>query len=152
MSQSPSMDSATIESCVRGHHIYKAYWSPFKGEKLVCCQEKNNSHDPYAVAVMKEKMIVGHVPRKISAACSLFLDKEDTTITCTITGKRCYSSDLPQGGLEVPCVLYFQGRIKDIGKIVKLLCPDLPPNKKRKIDMSDPEAKCSEPHDEYNHK
>ena len=100
---------------------------------------------------MKGKMIVGHVPRKISAACSLFLDK-DTTITCTITGKRCYSSDLPQAGLEVPCVLHLQGRIKDIGKIVKLLCPNLPPNKKRKIDMSDPEAKCSEPHDEYNHK
>ena len=95
VSQSPSMDSATIESCVRGHHICKANWSPFKGEKLVCCQEKNNSHDPYAVAVMKGKMIVGHVLRKISAACSLFLDKDDTAITCTITGKRCYSSDLP---------------------------------------------------------
>ena len=102
VSQSPSMDSATNESWVRGHHIYKANWSPFKGEKLVCCQEKNKSHDPYAV--------------------------------------------------EVPCVLHLQGRIKDIGKIVKLLCPDLPLNKKRKIDTSDPEAKCSEPHDEYNHK
>ena len=73
------MDSATIESCVRRHHIYKANSSPFKGEKLVCCQEKNNSHDPYAVVVIKGKMIVGHVPRKISATRSLFFDKEDTT-------------------------------------------------------------------------
>ena len=115
------MDSATIESCVRGHHIYKANWSPFKGEKLVCCQEKNNSHDPYAVAVMKGKVIVGHVPRKISAACSLFLDKEDTTITCTITGKRCYSSDLPQGRLEVPCVLHFQGTLEKLSSCCALI-------------------------------
>ena len=85
------------------------------------------------------------VPRKISAACSLFLEKEDTTITCTITGKRRYSTDLPQGGLEVPCVLNVRGRVKDVGKIVKLLCPagtygsglDPPPSKKSKIDTSD---------------
>ena len=40
-----SMDSATLESCVRGHHIYKAVWSPFVGEELVCLKEDNNSHD-----------------------------------------------------------------------------------------------------------
>ena len=102
-----AMDSTTIESCVRGHHIYKAIWDPFEGEELVCHKEESNLRDLYAVAVMKGDSIVGHVLRKISASCTLFLEKEDTTITCTITGKRCYSSDLPQGGLQVPCILIF---------------------------------------------
>ena len=139
-----AMDSTTIESCVRGHHIYKAIWDPFEGEELVCHKEENNSHDPYAVAVMKGDSIVGHVPRKISAACLLFLEKEDTTNTCTITGKRCYSSNLPQRGLQVPCILTFRGRAKNVGEIVKLLCPATgaglhpPPNKKRKIDNITP--------------
>ena len=82
-----TMDLATIEGCIRGYHVYKTNWNPFEGEELVCYKEANNLHDPYAVAVMKGNMIVGHVPRKISAACSLFLEKEDTTITCTITGR-----------------------------------------------------------------
>ena len=152
------MDSATIESCVRGHHIYKANWNPCEGEELFCCKEENNSHDPYAVVVMKGNVIVGHVLRKISAACSLFLEKEDTTITCTITGKQRYSTELPQGGLEVPCVLNFRGRVKDVGKIVKLLWPagtsgsglDPPPSKKSKMDTSDdldPKAKRPGPCD-----
>ena len=34
---------------------------------------RDNSHDPFAVAVVKEGTIVGHVSRKISAVCSTFL-------------------------------------------------------------------------------
>ena len=46
---------------------------------------------------------------------------------------------MPQGGLEVPCILNFQGKEKDIAKIVKLLvpgvpCSEPPPNKKRKTE------------------
>ena len=129
-----SMDSAILESCVRGHHIYKAVWSPFVGEELVCLMEDNNSHDQYAVCVLKSTTIVGHVPRKISAACSLSLQREDSSITYTITGSRCYSSDLPRG-LEVPCILKFHRRVADVGKIVKLLYAttgsEEPPSKKK---------------------
>ena len=132
--------SVAIESCVRGHHIYQSVWNPFDGEELNCYTEQNNSHDPYTVAIMKRNTIVGHVPRKISAACYLFLEKEDTTIICIVNGKRQYLKDLPQGGLEVPCTLIFQGNGKDIAKIVKLLapgpppCSEPPPNKKRKTE------------------
>ena len=82
------MESVEIASCVRGHHIYQATWKPKAGEKLEWCREEDNLHDPYAVAMKKGETIVGHVPRTISAACSLFLKKEDTTITYTITGIR----------------------------------------------------------------
>ena len=40
---------------------------------------------------------------------------------CTITGARCYSADLPQGGLEVPCELRFKGNAQDVAKRKKLL-------------------------------
>ena len=52
------------ELCSR-YHVYKNLWDAIVGEELPC--------EWYAVAVMRRSAIVGHVPRKISAACSLFL-------------------------------------------------------------------------------
>ena len=37
-----------------------------------------------------------------------------------MTGTRRYSSDLPQGGLEVPCTLLFKGRRKEVNKLKTL--------------------------------
>ena len=45
-----------------------------------------NHHDPFAVMVCKETTVVGHVPRKISAVCYVFLGKTGATITGTVTG------------------------------------------------------------------
>lgn len=91
---------------------------------MLCEREEGNLHDPYAVGVWEKSTgeIVGHVPRKISAACSLFLRKNGT-ILCTVTGKRRFSEDLPQGGLEVPSKLIFQGEVKYVEKMKKLLTP-----------------------------
>ena len=60
------------------------------GEKLSCQREAENYADPFAVAVLKNENIVGHVPRKISTVCSLFLCQEGS-IGCLITGSRRYS-------------------------------------------------------------
>jgi len=83
--------------------------NPIVGE-LFCEHEPENSSEPYAVAVKKrisgEDKIVGHVPRKISTICSLFI-RRGGTIQCIINGRQRYSSDMPQGGLEIPCVLHF---------------------------------------------
>lgn len=110
----------TVESCVRGLHVYKDTWTPSVGEELPCKRETGNDKDRYAVAVMRGDTIVGHVPRKISAACSLFL-RRNGTIRCTVTGSRRFSADLPQGGLEVPCELKFKGEPNDVAKVRKLL-------------------------------
>ena len=138
------MDSYEVNSCVRGHHIYKNIWTPYIGEYLNCEKEANNPEDPYAVAMMKDQLVVGHIPRKISAACSLFLAKESSTITCLITGNRKHSWDLPQGGLDVPCQLIFKGEKVAISKIKKLVAaiPEVPcvqpepPSKIRKVDIT----------------
>ena len=63
--------------------------------------EAENRRDPFAVAVERSGVTVGHVPRSI---CSMFL-RRGGRIDCEITGARRYSEDLPQGGLEIPCKL-----------------------------------------------
>ena len=35
---------------------------------VVCRRERNNIYDPFAISVLKSDVIVGHVPREISAA------------------------------------------------------------------------------------
>ena len=83
-----------------------------------------NYRDPFAVAVVRSGVIVGHVPRKIS---SMFL-RRGGTISCRVTGGRRYSEDLPQGGLEVPCMLTLRGSHGDVDKVKVLLKRALSPN------------------------
>ena len=85
------------------------------GEVLICRKEPTNSADRYAVAVLKEETIIGHLPRKMSKVCSLFL-RRCGSIRCKVTGSRRYSSDLPQGGLEIPCSLLFKANVKETTK------------------------------------
>ena len=60
------------------------------------------------------------MPKLISAACSLFL-QHGGSIKCKVTGSRQYSRDLPQGRLEIPCTLSFEGDEKYIEKVKKLV-------------------------------
>ena len=78
-------------------------------EELNCVRESTNSEDPYGVAVMRRSACrpfslwharLGRIPRKISAACALFL-KRKGTIRCTVTASQHFSTVLPQGGLVV---------------------------------------------------
>ena len=134
----------SVEAMVRGYHVYRDVWTPSVDEELRCRREPFNTADPFAVTVVKEDTIVGHVQSKISTICSLFLRKNGT-ILCQATGSRRYSEDLPQGGLEIPCTLKFQGSAKDVDKVKKLIestmelskgtCTLLsPPDKKRKLE------------------
>ena len=62
-----------VEAMIRGYHQYKEIWNAVLGEQLQCQRETDNSHDIFAVAVVRSGVVVGHVPRKISSVCSLFL-------------------------------------------------------------------------------
>ena len=50
----------------------------------------------------------------------MFLQTGDI-IKCTVIRNRQYSTDLVQGGLEVPCKLKFTGDDKHIEKVNKLI-------------------------------
>ena len=91
--------------------MYRDIWIASIGEVLRCQRETSNPTDRYAVAIVKDSCIVGHLPRKISAICSIFI-RRGGGIDCHITGCRRYSRDLLQGGLEVPCLLVFTGEAK----------------------------------------
>jgi len=46
--------------------------------------------------------------------------RQSGSIICHVTGSRQYSSDLPQGGLEIPCVLAFSCTAKDGNRLEKV--------------------------------
>ena len=98
------MEESQKESCVRGCHTYKDIWNAALGDELQCQRETGNSSDLYAVAVLKDSTIVGHLHRKISRICMLSM-RRGGTIACLVNGRRKYSADLPQGGMEIPCIL-----------------------------------------------
>lgn len=68
---------------------------------------------------------------------------------------RRFLDDLPQGGLEVHCILIFRGESKDVVKMRKLLVPvslkhttapgaeNEPPNKRNKINSDITEVDTS---------
>jgi len=119
--------SLEIESSVCGYHYYQDIWVPVIGEELECEQESGNLHDRYAVAVLKAEVIVGHVPRKISTLCFIFI-RNGGSISSTITGSRRYSYDLAQGGMEVPCTLQFYSdyskKMRNIPNLLKQIPKD----------------------------
>ena len=109
----------SFEAMIRGYYIYKDVWDSEIGERLSCQVERNNRHNTHAVAVIKSSNVVGHLPRKISLICSLFLRRSGSFIECEVIANRRYSHDLPQGGLEFPCVVHFRGsspKCKDTAK------------------------------------
>ena len=78
--------------------------SSISGEYLNYKRERDNTEGRHmhAVAVCKLKdVVVGHVPCTISCLCSVFISQGDM-IDCIVEGTRCYSSNLPQGGMEIP--------------------------------------------------
>ena len=89
----------TFSTCIRGYQVYQDEWTPMLDETLSCCRELTNVHDPFAVKVMKADAYVGHLPKKISSTCSLFIMKGGV-ISCKVTDpNRKYLRDLAQGGL-----------------------------------------------------
>ena len=72
------------------------------------------------ICVVKGGIIIGYLPKKMSLVCSLFIRKGGN-IHCIVTGKRRYSTDLAQGGLDIPWRLIFKGKQDQIKKLQRSL-------------------------------
>ena len=46
---SSAVESFTIDSMIRGYHVYKDVWSSFIGEMLYYRCDVRNHHDPFAI-------------------------------------------------------------------------------------------------------
>ena len=100
-----------VDSSVCGYHVYEGIWAAAMGEQIGCIREPLNVMDRYAVALKKDGTVIGHLPQKILQISSLFI-RSGGTIECIVTGTRRYSTDLPKGGLKIPCTLLFSGEMK----------------------------------------
>ena len=58
-----AMTSIEIDSYVNGYHTYQDKWTPQIGEKLKTAIELDNIMDKYAVCVLKNNEIVGHLSK-----------------------------------------------------------------------------------------
>jgi len=133
MESSRGVFEAFFDSCVRGFHVYQEVWTPVLGEILPCTRELGNAHDIFAVKVTKDGVTIGHVPKKISSTCSLFISNGGVLL-CEITNpNRRYSRDLVQGGLEIPCKFKFQGSKELTDKAKKLLIISNKGNNDKKV-------------------
>ena len=53
-----------LDSFVRGYHSYLYIWIPKDADENFCLKSENeNQHDKFAVAIVLEERIVGHVPK-----------------------------------------------------------------------------------------
>ena len=70
-----------FQSHIRGHHVYKIVWSPYKGETLIAQPDNRDEaqeNDKYAVGIYKKnndgsKELVGHAPVEFSSLLYHFL-------------------------------------------------------------------------------
>lgn len=64
----------------------------------------------------KDTRVVGHMARKIAAVLSVFA--KGWSVSCMVTSTRRHLYDLPQGGMEIPCLLFkFCGDIDILQKV-----------------------------------
>lgn len=92
-------------SVIRGYHVYRFIWlHPHVGEQLHVGRDTSpiaDHGDPTCMALQKDGITVGHVPREYSSIFYHFAARGGN-IDCTVTGPRQRSS-LQRGGLEIPC-------------------------------------------------
>ena len=99
-------NSFSFNSYARGYHTYMKIWNPVNGAILVCMQETDNPHDKYAVSIICNLYVVGHVPLDLSKTFSNFLSLPVSTMLCIVTGKiPNYGAGL---GLEI--LVMYQAR------------------------------------------
>ena len=53
----------TVQTAVRGYHVYKEAWAPTISKEIVCRQEWSNDHNRHAVLVHKGEDVHRHLPR-----------------------------------------------------------------------------------------
>ena len=69
------MTTVTLDRscCICGYHIYCSILDLIIGEELLCKCEPADDWDKYAIAVIKDGIVIDHLPHTFCTFCSLFL-------------------------------------------------------------------------------
>ena len=81
--------------------------------------EHDNTVDQFAVAIVKDINVVGHVPTEYSRIFWYFIQKCHSNIVCKIHGSRRLS-EVRGKGFEVPCEYIFTGQQKHVEKLISV--------------------------------
>ena len=88
-------------------------WKPKVGDENFCLKSENeNQHDKFAVAIVLEERIVGHVPKHLSKIFHQFVKIPNCIIGCKVTGKRVNRG--AGCGVEIPVQYRFIGAKKEV--------------------------------------
>ena len=77
---------------------------------------------------------MGHLPRTISTMCLIFI--RCGGIYYIVSGRWQYSRDLPEGGMEILCILHFAGNERELKnslenfhdwRLIRENCESFPP-------------------------
>ena len=92
MASKPTVEASCYEwslyMYIRGYHDYQAVWTPSLGEMLQLKVEPMNPYDNFTVLIVKEAVVVGHVPLYVSRVVWFFLKKVETVGVCEVIGSR----------------------------------------------------------------
>jgi len=109
----------SFESFMKAFHVYKAMWTPLLNAEHSTQQEHGHTEDQYAVAIINNNVVVGHVLKELSQTFWFFIERRGE-ISSKITGRK-QRSPLLQGGMEIPCIYTLRGKKKLVGKLRLLL-------------------------------
>ena len=105
------------ESCVKGHHVYRADF--VDGAMFTCEREPTNSHSEWAIVVKKPESaeVVGYVPDDLAGILSpLLTSGKIHSIRCEGTGRSRAAEEgvwVQGGGIVNPCMYILHGRKMD---------------------------------------
>ena len=110
-----------MDSFIKGYHAYRFDWNPKVNEVLKAIPEPTNPVDKYAVCVLVDEEVTGHLKRgkdgRFAKTIFYFL-RADPHSSCiaTVKGKAVNLGD--GEGMQVPCKLTLRGerRFVDILK------------------------------------
>ena len=102
-------NSLSVESVIRGHHVYKETWNLYKGGKLMCNHDKREEEKISAVGTYKDSRLVDAVPIELSFLFCKFIKKRNNKIFAEVNGGR-----KQEYGLIVPCIYHEYGNKKHI--------------------------------------
>jgi len=105
-----------FRSIIRGHHVYKANWTPVLKEELFAKPDERDEakeYDPFSIGIFKlkddgESKLVGHAPIELSSLLTHFLNADSGNfIKVTVIGKR-----KREIGLVIPAKFECYSKIK----------------------------------------